>query len=243
MNGWYPKDKEELNKVLDGFLSQPVSEIHSKKIHGLIVPHAGYAFSGRIAGKAFSLLKEKSGKIDKAVVLGPSHYEWFYGIKALRKIKTPFGEVKIIENNFPLYVEQGYEHSVENQIPFLQKLNTEIGILPLVVGEISENNAKEIAIKIIEIINEDAIFILSTDLSHFLPYDEAVRKDKNTIKIIENLDFEKLEEIDACGKFPLLIMMHLCRIKKWKPNLIEYKNSGDITGDKGGVVGYASFWF
>lgn len=232
MNNWYPQNPDELNKILSDFLSN--EELFRKNVHGLVVPHAGYEFSGKIAGKAFSLLK--NNKIKKAIILGPSHYAGFRGIKVLKKIKTPLGELKIPENN---YDKLDYEHSVENQIPFLQRLNFK-EILPLVVGEISDDEAKQIAQGISKKKN---IYIFSTDLSHFLPYDVAVKKDNQSIKIIENLDFENGDKIDACGKYPLLIMMHLCRINKWKPKLIEYKNSGDIIRDKNQVVGYASFSF
>ncbi len=228
---WYPQNPEELNKVVEEFLFQKTE--FKGDIHGLIVPHAGYEFSGAIAGKAFSLLK--NNKINKAVILGPSHYLGFQGIKALKKINTPFGKIKILKNDFE---KLKYEHSVENQIPFLQKLNPNIEVLPLVVGEISNKESEEIAKKIL---NLNAVYIFSTDLSHFLPYEQAVKTDKQTIKIIE--DLKKFEHINACGKFPLLIMIHLCKLKNWKPKLIEYKNSGDIIGDKNSVVGYAGFWF
>ncbi|MCK4552710.1 AmmeMemoRadiSam system protein B [Candidatus Pacearchaeota archaeon] len=232
MAEWYPQNSKELNRIIEEFLSQETN--FKGEIHGLIVPHAGYEFSGAIAGKAFSLLKNK--KMKRAIVLGPSHYVNFSGVRALDKIHTPFGKIKILKNDFG---KIKYEHSVENQIPFLQKLNFK-EVLPLVIGEISNKEAGEIAKKISKI---DAIYIFSTDLSHFLPYEESVKKDEETIKIIENLDFENFEKIDACGKFPLLIMMHLCKLTNWKPKLIEYKNSGDIIGDKNSVVGYASFLF
>ena len=118
-NGWYPNNKEELDRVLEEFLSEKPDV--SGEIHGLIVPHAGYEFSGKIAGRAFSLLKDM--KISKAIILGPSHYTGFEGVRVLEKTETPFGKIKIIENDFE---EIGYEHSVDNQIPFLQKLNPEI---------------------------------------------------------------------------------------------------------------------
>ena len=232
MNSWYPQSKEELNKVLEKFIK---TDKKIKEVHGLIVPHAGYEFSGEIAGRAFGLLMDE--KIEKAVVLGPSHYVGFEGVRACEKLETPLGKVKIIENDF---LKIYYEHSVENQIPFLQKLNPDIEVLPLVVGEISNEEAEKIAEKFLEI---DAVYIFSTDLSHFLPYEEAIKKDKQTIKIIENLDLNNFENIDACGKFPLLVLMHLCKLKNWKPKLIEYKNSRDIIGDKNSVVGYASLYF
>ncbi len=248
MNEWYPSDPAELERLLENYLSAEGTEkqnIPSEKIHGLIVPHAGYQFSGAIAGKAFSLLKGKS--FSKAVIFGPSHYSGFYGLRLLERIETPLGKSEIIE---PQFLEGlwkvSYEHSIDNQIPFLQKLNPDVEILPLVVGEITLEDGKNIAEKILEYFNnENVVYIFSTDLSHFLPYDEAITRDKKTISIIENLNLKEFESMDACGKFPLLIMMHLCIVKGWKPQLIEYKNSGDVAPELGkdSVVGYASFWF
>lgn len=245
-SAWYPQNKRELSKVLDEFM-KGVSDnkfsdgwvggktIKPKDVHGLVVPHAGYQFSGAIAGKAFALLKNQ--KNNKAIVLAPSHYAAFRGLMSLSEIKTPLGEIKIIPNN---YKKINYEHAIDNQIPFLQKLGFK-EVLPLVVGQINKEEAKKIAGDLVKY--KDIIFIISTDLSHFLSYDEAVKNDKKSVKIIENLDIEKFSELDACGHFPLLIMMYLCELKNWKPKLIEYKNSGDVIGDKSQVVGYANFWF
>ncbi len=234
---WYPENKKELEKELNKFLNQDIKE-NPKNIHGLIVPHAGYEFSGAIAGKAFSLLKEK--KINKAIVLGPSHYDYLSGVVTANCpfIHLSIGEVKFFNINF-LTQDISQEHSITNQYPFLQKIRIS-EVMPLMIGEITNDEAKEVAEKISK---EKSIYIFSTDLSHFLPYEKAVKIDKKTIKIIEDLDLKKFNEINACGKFPLLIMMHLCKINKWKPKLIEYKNSGDVIGDKSSVVGYASFWF
>ena len=112
--------------------------------------------------------------------------------------------------------------------------------MPLMIGKITNEQAKEIAKKISKV---KALYVFSTDLSHFYDYKKAVKTDKNTIKILEELDKDNFKNIDACGYFPLLIMMHLCKIKKTHPRLIEYKNSGDIVGDKSSVVGYTSMWF
>ncbi|MFA5993313.1 MAG: AmmeMemoRadiSam system protein B [Candidatus Pacearchaeota archaeon] len=234
--GWYPENKDELNNILEGFLSQD-NKINAKEIHGIIVPHAGYAYSGKIAGKAFSLLKKQT-KHKRAIVFGPSHYTGFYGVATLGSIKTPLGEIKISKNNMqPL----DYEHSIENQIPFLQKLGFK-EVLPVIVGQISERDAEGFAQEFLKY--KDVVFIFSTDLSHFQPYNHAVKKDKETIRIIEDLDFEKINNLDACGIHPLMILMNMCKINNWKPKLIEYKNSGDVTGDKSSrVVGYGAFWF
>lgn len=234
---WYPENKKELEKELDKFLNQNIKKT-PKEVHGLIVPHAGYEFSGAIAGKAFSLLKEK--KINKAIVLGPSHYSYLSDIVTTNSphIHLSIGEIKFFNTNFPAQ-DISQEHSITNQYPFLQKIGIS-KVMPLMIGEITNDKAKEVAEKISK---EKSVYIFSTDLSHFLPYNSAIKTDKKTIKIIKDLDLKKFNEINACGKFPLLIMMHLCRINKWKPRLIEYKNSGDVTGEKSSVVGYASFCF
>lgn len=227
---WYPQDKEKLAELIDELMNIPAKK---QKINGLIVPHAGYEFSGKIAGKAFAMLK--NSKKTKAIVIGPSHYTGFEGVRTLKEIETPLGKINLIKNNFKTL---DYEHSIDNQIPFLQRLGFK-EILPLVTGEISKEKAKEIALEISKI--KDAVFIFSTDLSHFMQYDKAFETDRKTINSIEAC--EKCEDIDACGKSALIIMMELCKLKNWKPRLIEYKNSGDITGDKNSVVGYASFSF
>lgn len=237
---WYPENKQELENLLDKYLKQK-SNIKQKpaKISGLIVPHAGYEFSGAIAGKAFSLLKNQ--KINKAIIIGPSHYTYLSEAVTSDKQEwqTPLGKIKLFNTDFPkTNIDQ--EHSITNQIPFLQKINQNIQVLPLMIGQTTNEQAKQIAEKILKI---PAIYIFSTDLSHFLPYEQAVKKDRQTIQIIENLEIQNTDKIDACGTSPLLILFHLCKIKNLKPHLIEYKNSGDITGDKSSVVGYVSFYF
>lgn len=235
MTHWYPQNKEELNAMLDSMIQVIKSDTPQiREIHGIVVPHAGFVYSGAVAGHAFALLK----KPEKAVVLGPSHYIGFTGIKTLAKLETPLGKAKLF--GIKDYDALSHEHSVENQIPFLQKINPDIQILPLVVGEIEDAEAKEIADNLSKV---DAQFVFSSDLSHFMPYNHAVLADRASLKILENLETNKWDILDACGKYPLRIMMHLCKAKKWKPHVIEYKNSGDVTGDKSSVVGYGSMWF
>jgi AmmeMemoRadiSam system protein B len=228
---WYPQNPKELNNLLNKYLKN-----NPKNIHGILVPHAGYIYSGDIAGKAFSLLKPKS-----VTILSPSHYISLRGIATHYKNSwsTPLGEIKTTN---PLKLKQidiSREHAIDNQIPFLQKLNAK-EIFPILFGEITLEEAKKIAYQLKDL---ETLFVISSDLSHFQPYDEAVKTDKSSLKIIESLDLSKAIEIDACGIFPILVMMQLCKLKGWKPSLIEYKNSGDITGDKSSVVGYASLYF
>jgi MEMO1 family protein len=236
---WYPTDKKELNDLIDSYYKEDKIKLNAFKINGLIVPHAGYEYSGKIAGTAFSLLKDK--KINKAIILGPSHYKQLNRVVTSDKfeITTPLGKVKLFNIGFPT-TDITSEHSINNQIPFLQKLGIS-EIMPLMVGEIVNEVAKRIAEKIAK---ESALCVFSTDLSHFMNYEMANKIDKASIKLIETLDIENIDNVDACGKYPLLIMMYLCKYLNTTPKLIEYKNSGDLTGNKRvGVVGYSSFWF
>jgi len=236
---WYPENKEELDSMLDSFL-EFVKKV--REVHGLIVPHAGYQFSGRVAGRVYSLLEKDSG-IRKVILIGPSHYSYLRGIVSSDKQEweTPLGKIKLISNGFKKE-NIHREHSIGNQIPFLQKLGIKL-VLPLMVGDVSNEEAEEIAKGLVKLADNKTIFVFSTDLSHFLNYDKALIRDRKTIEIIENLDFENFDEIDACGRNGLLILFYLCKLKSWKPKLVEYKNSGDVAGDKASVVGYAGFVF
>lgn len=235
---WYPENKKDLEKFIKESI-EIESKLEIKKINGLIVPHAGYEYSGKIAAKAYSLLREKN--FSKAIILGPSHYISTNKILTSNKkeIVTPLGKIKTFNLGFE-ESDISQEHSINNQIPFLQYLGIK-EILPLMIGDITEELVKETAKKLSNI--KDCIFIFSTDLSHFLDYEEANYIDIESISLIETLRNDLKEYIDACGYNPLNILFELCKIKKTRPHLIEYKNSGDITGDKSSVVGYASFYF
>jgi len=232
--GWYPQVERELKETLSSFIEEK-----NREVNGVIVPHAGYVYSGKIAGKAFSYLKSKDRR---AIVLGPNHYYPVRGIFSYSKdfFQTPLGKIKSIKEDFS-QLDFSQEHSILNQIPFLQFLKYE-EVLALLVSQISLNEAEKIAEKLARIKGK---FVFSTDLSHFLSYEEAKEKDEKTIKAIENLDGNYFlnRENSACGIYPLLILIKLCKKKKWKPKLIQYKNSGDVIGDKSSVVGYASFVF
>jgi MEMO1 family protein len=234
---WYPTNKHELSKQTNNFLK---TGKHKRKIIGLIVPHASFEYSGEIAGQAFSLIKKDS--IKKAVIIGPSHYvHLFEAVTSNREFwETPLGKIKTFNTDFStgdIY----QEHSIKNQVPFLQKLGIQ-KIMPLMIGKITKEQAIEIAKKIYKIKN--TIYIFSTDLSHFLSYEKATQTDKRSIKILEDLDQDNFKYLDACGYHPLMVLLELCKLKKTKPKLIQYKNSGDISGDKSeGVVGYCAMSF
>ena len=238
---FYPANKEELESMLNKFFKNTITKAE-KQPKAIIVPHAGYIYSGQVAAYAYALLKKY--KKQKIILLGPSHNIYFNDVAADTNEywETPLGKVKLIQSNFPK-LEQAHinEHCLEVQIPFLQTILENFEIMPLVIGDISP---KEISKKIINILDENTLLIISSDLSHFHDYDTATHLDQNTIQAIQNLDYNKMEKDgDACGKTPILTIIDIAQKLKWKCKLLNYKNSGDVTHEKSQVVGYASFAF
>ncbi|MEK6938526.1 MAG: AmmeMemoRadiSam system protein B [Nanoarchaeota archaeon] len=236
---FYPKNPEELKKQIQQYLEQAELIDTHGKLKALIVPHAGYIYSGIVAAQGYKLLEAYSFK--KVLLLGPSHYQAFNGAAiAEEDFQTPLGIVKVgdtkswlKENLIVSYPEaHAAEHSIEVQLPFLQETLGEFELYALVLGAVSEEKlAKYLSTKI----DEDTLIIVSSDLSHYLEYGQAIIKDNDTISKILNDDSGQL---DACGRAGIKVLMHLAQIKGWQPQLIDYRNSGDTAGDKNKVVGY-----
>ncbi len=239
---FYPKDETELKKMINSFLK---NKFDSKKINGklkaLIVPHAGYIYSGIVAGIGYSLLKES--KKENIILFGPSHYAYLEGAFGFSGTWiTPLGKTKINSADLPIILNDK-EHSLEVQLPFLETVisSSKLTITPILYGDIS---SEELADIINTEKNEDSVLVASSDLSHYLSYDIAKKTDSNTIKLILDLDFEKFNlEADACGKIGIGALIILAKKNNWKPILLDYKNSGDTKGDKNSVVGYTSIAF
>jgi len=256
---FYPDDKDQLNEMLDSFLNKAEFPEGIKQLNGIVVPHAGYVYSGQIAAHAYALLKEKieQQKIKRIILLGPSHNVFFRGVAVedVDEWLTPLGKVKIAKKNDKLKDKQYFlvgpaahapEHSLEVQVPFLQKIfeKNKVEIVPLLVGELATGDGEVIANALLKTFKgEDEIFVISTDLSHFLTQVHANEKDKKTLKVFTDLDIKNKLNMDACGKGPMEIAMWMCRKKGWQPKLIKYGTSADTSGNYGKVVGYASLWF
>ncbi len=238
-NAFYPGNKEEIKEMVTQFMENvPKIEINGK-LKAIIVPHAGWTYSGQVAAYAFSLVKEANKK--RIILLGPSHQVYMDEIIADDNDywETPLGKVKLIENDFTKR-EQAHamDHCLEVQVPFLQLLLDDFEIMPLLTGDL---NPKEESDKIMKLLDQDTLLIISSDLSHFYDYEAANKLDEKTNKAILNLQPEKLTE--ACGKTPILILLEIAKKLNWKVKQLCYKNSGDVTGDKTRVVGYSSFAF
>jgi MEMO1 family protein len=155
--------------------------------------------------------------------------------------ETPLGKILTAENGLEKLREaHTQEHSIEVQLPFLQTVLKKIFFTPLCYGQIS---AKELAQKTSELLDDETVLIVSSDFSHYYSYEDAKELDAISIEIISSLDLARADLIDACGKTGIHALMIMAKEKKWKPVLLEYRNSGDTAGDKERVVGYAAFAF
>jgi predicted class III extradiol MEMO1 family dioxygenase len=274
---FYPGSRSQAVSMLDKFFSNVASNVnftafkekvkHSKaKIHGIIVPHAGWVYSGEVAAYAYDLIKDKG--FTKFILLGPNHTA--YVDKAYVDDsdywQTPLGKVSVskdkISNPYFLYSSAPHvqEHDLEVQIPFLQYIfakqahghqssqshqltEANFTIMPIIVGELKIDAFDSVVKALTSIYDDKTLFIISTDLSHYMPIDEAQKTDTHTIKIIQNLAFEKAGQMDACGKVPLLIAMLLCKAFGTSPIPLKYATSGEASGEYNSVVGYVSMMF
>ena len=245
---WYPGTGLELNNTLDGFLDNVNKLEVNGTIKAVIVPHAGYHYSGQIAAAAF---KQLSSGYEDVFLLGPSHRYALEGISVLNvtHYKTPLGEVplsdkarEIRSNEDAVTVPEAHkeEHSLEIELPFLQRRLGEFKLVPMLVGPIDANGLKK---TLLGYVSEDDLIVVSVDLSHYHSYEAAKQLDAYSINSILNLDPSAIMKAQIDAPWAVATLLEIAKEKGWKPLLLYYANSGDITGDKESVVGYSAFVF
>lgn len=240
---FYPA--EQLGARVDALLATGAA---GERGHGIIVPHAGYRYSGAIAASVYGTLRSTKSK--QILLLGPAHRIAFRGaaLDTHDRWETPLGTMPIVnpcvESHLIHYLPEAHaqEHSLEVQLPFIQRTAPQATITPVLIGSLDEHQATEIAELLLAALPH-AFWIVSTDLSHYLALDEARAVDATTLRAVTGLSFDTRDRIDACGKNPLLIAMKACVIRGWKPILVRYGTSGEETGDRSSVVGYAALRF
>lgn len=252
---FYPDDQNELRQIIDDYLKKAKDIEISGKLRALVEPHAGYIYSGPVAAYGYKLLSKYKDKIKKIILLGPSHYALFPGAceSGADFWETPLGRVRIFSiqsglkaefRNLFMYYSQAHEpeHCLEVQIPFIQfVLKDDVEFYPILCGQI---NPVDLANALVDQLDDKTLVIASSDLSHYLPYDEAVRTDKIANESVPALDIKRFEQLgNACGKIGILTLMHIAKKKGWKGKLLDYRNSGDTAGPKTEVVGYGCYAF
>lgn len=242
---FYPENKDILSKMIDNLLEKAKKVMIDKKLKALIVPHAGHIYSGIVAASGYRLLKGL--KFKKVILLGPSHYFGFEGaaVSIADNWETPLGSVNVqrLKSDYFIESEEPHiaEHSIEVQIPFLQKVLTDFSIIPISIGEA---NFRKMANSLIPLIDDSTLLVISSDLSHYYSYEKAIKIDSFANEFIPKLDTKMIEEkVEACGKTGILTAVYLAKKLKWSCKKIDYRNSGDTAGNKMEVVGYGCYVF
>jgi hypothetical protein len=257
---FYPADETSLRKTVNFLLASAEAPPVEGKLLALISPHAGYEFSGRIASFSYKHLKERD--IKTVILIGPSHHALLNGASVYTKgsFKTPLGNVRIDEKLAGSLLNEKVqvtfrpdvfekEHSLEVQLPFLQETLKDFKVVPILLGSPTQASFEHLTEKISEILikNDKAILIASSDLSHYHDYNAAAAMDKKIIDAIARMSVEDVQrylttgECEMCGGYPVLYTMVIAkRLGATNGMIYAYENSGDVTGNKSSVVGYAA---
>lgn len=256
---FYPDDPKELSLVIDADLSKVTNRVISGDPGVIVSPHAGYQYSAGVAAFGYSLLAEN--KFDTVVIIAPSHAMAFSGVAVWPQgfFRTPLGDVPVDSDSCARLMESdpgvkenreafSAEHSLEVQLPFLQKSLKNFRIIPLLCGEMTLADAQLLAHSLSLLKKERGfLVVVSTDLSHYHAYEDANRIDAGTIFYLKGLDPQGLYaaflsgKSEACGIFPLLTGIFYAREAGFNGvDILKYANSGDVTGGKEKVVGYLS---
>lgn len=247
---FYPGDADELAHDVRTLLAAAHPAAVAPKV--LIAPHAGYIYSGAIAASAYATLKSIAPRIRRVVLLGPTHRV------AVRGLALPGVEVfATLLGDIPLDIEaaqtiarlpqitvspqaHAQEHALEVQLPFLQSVLHDFKLLPLAVGMATPEEVAEV----LELLwgGEETLIVISSDLSHYLPYEQAQAMDRATAQAVLQL-LQPLSHEQACGGTPINGLILAARKHRLIPHLLDLRNSGDTAGSQDGVVGYAAFAF
>ena len=247
---FYPAEPERLRGMIRGYLAEV--ETNDPPPKAIIAPHAGYVYSGPIAASAYATLLPIGDKIRKVVLLGPSHRVAFTGIAlpTAKEFNTPLGNIKIDSQlsgtissmQQVVYFDAGHEHehSLEVHLPFLQTVLDDFLLLPLVVGDVQPQEVSEVLQQIWG--DSETLVVVSSDLSHYLSYGNAQKRDNFTSNAIENCHTHINGE-QACGYLPINGLLKLAKQISLDVDTVDVRNSGDTAGDRERVVGYGAYLF
>jgi AmmeMemoRadiSam system protein B len=249
---FYPAEPARLRAQVARCLASAGADVpaHAPKL--LVVPHAGYSYSGPVAAHAYALLANSSPPITRVVLLGPAHRFAPRGLAAPEAgvFETPLGRIEIDTDalaavaDLPQVVRDdrphAHEHALEVQLPFLQSVLGTFRLVPLVVGDAGAAQVAQVLERLWG--GAETLIVISSDLSHYLPYAQAQAIDRATVQRIVALA-EDLEPHEACGAAPLNGALRAARRRALVPRLLDLRNSGDTEGDRRRVVGYAALAF
>ncbi len=249
---FYPEPAMLLAREVGGMLAAASPQATAARPKAVIVPHAGYVYSGPIAASIYAPLGALRGTVSRVVLLGPTHRVAVAGLAlpGCRAFATPLGMVPVDQHavaaiaDLPQVVvsaaAHAQEHALEVQLPFLQTVFGDFSLLPLVVGDATPQAVAQVLERLWG--GDETLIVVSSDLSHYLPYADACRIDAQTAQAIVALD-APIDHRQACGATPINGLLLAARAHGLHVELIDLRNSGDTAGDRTRVVGYGAFAF
>ena len=256
---FYPAKKTDLTVMIESLLAAGKRNELEGSLRGLVLPHAGYVYSGMTAARGINLLRK--GEWKTVVVVSPSHREYFDGVSVYPgdAYQTPLGQIPVNADLRKQLLEEtrlvtmsvnghGSEHAIEVQLPFFQYMLGDFSLLPIVIGNQTSAYCFELGRALGAICNvAGCLLVASTDLSHYHPAASAERLDRIAIDDLRKFDYEKLmndlaeKRTEACGGGPMAaVMAALNKIGATRFEILDYSHSGNVTGDFDSVVGYLS---
>ncbi|HBZ69678.1 MAG TPA: AmmeMemoRadiSam system protein B [Deltaproteobacteria bacterium] len=248
---FYPDRPEELRSMIASCFEESVVQTTPLVPKALIVPHAGYIYSGPIAASAYARLAPLRDRVKRIVLFGPAHRVAFHGIAASSAdaFETPLGRVEIdrtlVSQALALpgvrVLDRAHadEHSLEVQLPFLQTVLGDFRLVPLLVGEATPDEVADVVEALWD--GEETLLLVSSDLSHYLSYEAARRIDQETTASIERLAPEEIGYDQACGRLPVQGLLLAARRHGLRATTLDLRNSGDTAGPRDSVVGYGAY--
>lgn len=248
---FYAHDPVELEGSVRRYLSEAKAVDVEFPVRILIVPHAGYVYSGPVAATGYRLLEHLDG-LERIVLLGPSHHVWFPGLAlpGADLLETPLGMVAVdaataeemsvgsLVSEVPTAHER--EHSLEVQLPFLQVVAPGVPVVPLLTGDV---DPVDVAHVVLPFLDESTLLLVSSDLSHYHDAETARRLDGDTAEAIERLDEHAVTRESACGRTGVQAAIHVARRHGYRCEVVDLRNSADTAGSADRVVGYGTFAF
>jgi AmmeMemoRadiSam system protein B len=251
---WYPGQPARLRASIEEHLASVEPAELEGDLLGLVVPHAGYVYSGQVAAYAYKQLEGRTFGL--VAVVSPVHgmYRGAYAVTSYDYYETPLGLVPVATDQVErlgedlnlVRVQSDGEHSLEIQLPFLQHLLGEFRLLPIMLGNQSWDSCQQLASALASLVRgQAALLVASTDLSHYHPEHEAMQLDQRVLDRIDSFDPRGLSDelaarrCEACGGGPVVaVMLAAQKLGGTLAHVLRYANSGDVTGDRSEVVGY-----
>jgi AmmeMemoRadiSam system protein B len=249
---FYPGDAAALAAEVAAYLAEAPPARDARAPKAIIAPHAGYMYSGAIAASIYARLEPLRGVVRRVILAGPAHRVYVSGaaIPAADAFTSPLGRVRLDREALAIlarldFVEvsdraHALEHSLEVHLPFLQSVLGDVALVPIVVGDATPDEMSRLFGAVWG--GEETLIVVSSDLSHYLPYESACARDRDTARAIVDLEARLVPE-EACGAAPINGLLRAARERGLRAEMVDLRNSGDTAGSRDRVVGYGAFAF